>query len=117
MHNYADPVSIYRIQCANLKKTRGLEGRVYFPDSPDYENRLSTYWSKSAALEPWCMVQPTTAEDVSATIKKLVAGDCPFGIRGGGHGSFPLSNAVEKGITIDFGWLFIDPHQFRQFRC
>jgi hypothetical protein len=64
---------------------------------------METYWSKSAALEPWCMVLPLTAEDVSLTVKTLVAGDCTFGIRGGGHGAHPLSNSVEEGLTIDFG--------------
>lgn len=49
------------------------------------------------------MVLPSTAEDVSTTIKILVAERCPFGIRGGGHGSFPLSNSVKHGVTIDFG--------------
>jgi FAD/FMN-containing dehydrogenase len=52
------------------------------------------------------MVQPSNAEDVSRTIKTLVAGDCPFGIRGGGHGAHTLSNSVEHGITIDFGAIF-----------
>lgn len=49
------------------------------------------------------MVQPSSADDVSTIIKTLVAGSCPFGVRGGGHGSFALSNAVKNGITIDFG--------------
>ncbi|KAH8661043.1 FAD binding domain-containing protein [Ilyonectria robusta] len=89
--------------CLDLKNATGLEGKVYFPDSEAYEDRLETYWSVSAALSPWCMVQPSTAEDVSVTIKTLVAGDCPFGIRGGGHGAHDLSNGVERGITIDFG--------------
>ncbi|EEY18179.1 FAD binding domain-containing protein [Verticillium alfalfae VaMs.102] len=88
--------------CLDLKNVPSLEGKVYFPDSEAYEARLQTYWSVSAALEPWCMVQPSTAEDVSVAIKTIVAGDCPFGIRGGGHGAHALSNGVEHGITIDF---------------
>ncbi|KAG7112797.1 Bifunctional solanapyrone synthase like protein [Verticillium longisporum] len=89
--------------CLDLKNAPSLEGKVYFPDSEAYEARLQTYWSVSAALEPWCMVQPSTAEEVSVAIKTIVAGDCPFGIRGGGHGAHALSNGVEHGITIDFG--------------
>lgn len=73
------------------------------PNSEAYEARLGSYWSRSAALQSWCLVQPSTAKDVSAIIKSLVAGDCPFGVRGGGHGSFALSNAVKDGVTIDFG--------------
>lgn len=51
------------------------------------------------------MVLPSTAEDVSLIVKALVANDCPFGVRSGGHSSHPLSNSVEKGITVDFGKL------------
>jgi FAD/FMN-containing dehydrogenase len=80
-----------------------LRGKVYLPGSEPYTDRLETYFSKSAALEPWCMVLPQTAQDVSLVIKTLVAGDCPFGVRGGGHSSHPLSNSVDEGITIDFG--------------
>ncbi|KAM0277694.1 hypothetical protein ACHAQH_005637 [Verticillium albo-atrum] len=98
----AGPSCISRC-CAALKATSGLEGKVYLPKSEAYSDRLGTYWSVSAALSPWCMVQPSTAEDVSATIKTLVAGKCPFGIRGGGHGAHALSNGVQDGITIDFG--------------
>jgi FAD binding domain-containing protein len=91
------------LQCAALAKASGLEGKVYLPKTEAYSERLESYWSSSAALEPWCMVQPSTAEDVSVTIKTLVAGDCPFGIRGGGHGAHALSNGVKDGITIDLG--------------
>lgn len=36
-------------------------------------------------------------------VKTLAANDCPFGIRGGGHGFFALSNSVADGVTIDLG--------------
>jgi FAD/FMN-containing dehydrogenase len=55
------------------------------------------------------MVLPSKADDVSTIIKTLVNGHCPFGIRGGGHGSFALSNGVEKGVTIDFGTFSTSP--------
>lgn len=64
---------------------------------------MDSYWSVSAALDPWCVVQPSTADDVSAIIKSLVSNNCTFGVRGGGHGSFAGSNSVEDGVTIDFG--------------
>ncbi|KAH6683613.1 FAD binding domain-containing protein, partial [Plectosphaerella plurivora] len=89
--------------CKSLAKAPGLEDKVYLPKSEAYGERLESYWSTTAALEPWCMVQPSNAEDVSVIIKTLVAGDCPFGIRGGGHGAHALSNGVKDGITIDFG--------------
>jgi hypothetical protein len=49
------------------------------------------------------MVLPTSAEDTSEAIQLIVANDCPFGIRSGGHSVFPLSSSVLDGITIDFG--------------
>lgn len=64
---------------------------------------MSTYWSLSAALDPWCVAQPQTAKDVSRIVKTLASNHCPFGIRGGGHGFFALSNSVADGVTIDLG--------------
>ncbi|KAJ0158875.1 Bifunctional solanapyrone synthase [Colletotrichum tanaceti] len=89
--------------CLNLSKTPGLAGKVYLPNSTDYAERMGSYWSVSAALEPWCVAQPSTAGDVSAIVRTLVASNCTFGVRGGGHGSFAGSNSVEDGVTIDFG--------------
>lgn len=81
----------------------GLGHNVVFPNETAYHMSLESYWSTSAALSPWCMVFPSTAEDVSTIITTVVAGHCPFGVKGGGHGSFALSNSVEHGVTIDFG--------------
>lgn len=64
---------------------------------------MDSYWSVSAAVNPWCIAQPTEAEDVSTIIKTLVANSCPFGIRGGGHGAWNGSNSVIEGVTVDFG--------------
>lgn len=54
-------------------------------------------------MDPWCVAQPQTAKDVSRIVKTLASNDCPFGIRGGGHGFFALSNSVAEGVTIDLG--------------
>ena len=64
---------------------------------------METYWSLSAALEPWCMVMPKTVDDVSAAITTIVENQCPFGIRGGGPGTHALANSLEEGVTIDMG--------------
>ncbi|TEA19689.1 Bifunctional solanapyrone synthase [Colletotrichum sidae] len=89
--------------CLNLSSIPVLEGKVYFPNTTEFVERMDSYWSISAALSPWCVAQPSDAEDVSAIIKALVANSCPFGVRGGGHGSFAGSNSVDDGVTIDFG--------------
>ncbi|KAF3765349.1 FAD-binding domain-containing protein [Cryphonectria parasitica EP155] len=61
--------------------------------------------SVSAALDPWCIAQPQTAQDVSAILTVLIDNSCPFGVRGGGHGSWHGSNSVSQGVTIDFGFM------------
>ncbi len=76
---------------------------MYWPNSVQYIQRMSTYWSVSAALDPWCVVQPQNARDTSAIIKTLVEGNCTFGVRSGGHGSWAGENSVSDGVTIDFG--------------
>ncbi|RYO80227.1 hypothetical protein DL766_009286 [Monosporascus sp. MC13-8B] len=91
--------------CRALAKVGSLAGKVVYPDTELYEDRLDSYWSKSAALEPWCMVLPLTAEDVSSVVKVISKKKCPFGIRSGGHSQFAGSSSVEKGITIDLGYM------------
>lgn len=49
------------------------------------------------------MVVPETPEQVSLVITTISQNQCPFGIRGGGHGTHALSNSLEEGITIDMG--------------
>ncbi|RYP88467.1 hypothetical protein DL770_004631 [Monosporascus sp. CRB-9-2] len=77
--------------------------KIYYPNSATYDARIESYWSASAALEPWCMVLPTTAQETSEAIRTIAAKKRPFGIRSGGHSLFPLSSSVEDGVTIDFG--------------
>ena len=90
-------------QCDALSSHASLEHKVYRPSDSMYDSRVKSTYSASAALEPWCFVQPSTAEDVSLVITTLVENECPFGVRAGGHGIFPEANGVEDGVTIDFG--------------
>ncbi|KAK2763185.1 hypothetical protein FQN54_009821 [Arachnomyces sp. PD_36] len=89
--------------CRALAEIPALRNKVYYPDSTIYDARIESYWSESAALEPWCMVLPTTTNDTSEVMKVISTHECPFGIRGGGHTVFPLSSSVEDGVTVDFG--------------
>ncbi|KAJ3499287.1 hypothetical protein NLG97_g454 [Lecanicillium saksenae] len=89
--------------CKCLQDAPELDGNVHLPGSATYNARLSSYWSVSAGLPSWCIVLPRSSEHVSIIIKTLSKNQCNFGIRGGGHGAFPLANSVEHGVTIDFG--------------
>ncbi|KAK8879167.1 FAD binding domain-containing protein [Apiospora arundinis] len=92
-------------QCCNALQDSSLRDRVFLPNGADYTERLGMYWSVSAALEPWCMVMPASAGEASQVIKVLTKNECPFGIKGGGHGADPYSNGIDNGVTIDFGFM------------
>ena len=96
-------INTHTHQCDALSSHASLASIVYGPDDVVYDTRVESIYSASAALKPWCFVMPSTAEDVSLIIKTLVEYQCPFGIRGGGHGIFSEANSVEEGVTIDFG--------------
>ncbi|KAF5657789.1 hypothetical protein FHETE_10215 [Fusarium heterosporum] len=91
--------------CDALLSEASLADLVVTKDQTLYSDRIDSYWSVSAALQPDCMVLPETPEHVSKVIKIITKNQCKFGVRGGGHGNFALSNSVEEGITIDFGFI------------
>ncbi|RMJ01568.1 hypothetical protein CDV36_015690 [Fusarium kuroshium] len=75
-----------------------------------YEQRLQTYWSVSARLKPWCIVQPRTTDEVSKVLKTLLdigsgAGSWHIAVRGGGHNHWAGSSNIANGVTIDLGLL------------
>ncbi|KAK2666767.1 FAD-binding, type PCMH, subdomain 2 [Fusarium oxysporum f. sp. vasinfectum] len=89
--------------CDALANIPQLKNKVYMPETTQYGQRLKTYYSANAALEPWCMVMPESTQDVSWVAKVVSKHSCPFGIRSGAHSAFRGANGVKDGITIDFG--------------
>ncbi|KAF3057407.1 Bifunctional solanapyrone synthase [Daldinia childiae] len=88
---------------ANLEKA-GLGDILYKPEQKPYEERIASYWSLTAQLKPWAIIQPRTTKEVSKTLETLVnTTDCNFAIRSGGHMAWAGSNNIEAGITIDLG--------------
>lgn len=76
--------------------------------NPAYRERVDSYWSASARLNPWCFVQPQTVSEVSLALTALVAagqgaGDWHIAVRGGGHSGFPGVSNIDNGVTIDMG--------------
>lgn len=70
---------------------------------------MQSWWSANGRYHPWCFVQPRTAQELSSIIKALAdsgpgAGDWHIAVRSGGH-SYPGSNNVENGVTIDLGMM------------
>ncbi|KAH7224441.1 hypothetical protein B0J15DRAFT_518487 [Fusarium solani] len=86
--------------CASLEAA-GLN--VYYPDSTGYKTRTQSYFSVSSQLQPYCIVQPETAKDVSVIVKTLAYDTkCNFAIRSGGHTVWAANN-INDGVTIDLG--------------
>ncbi|SPJ70427.1 related to 6-hydroxy-d-nicotine oxidase [Fusarium torulosum] len=87
--------------CASLEAA-GVKN-VYYPDTSSYKTRTKSYFSVSSQLQPYCIVQPETARDVSVIIKTLGhSSQCKFAIRSGGHTVWAANN-INDGVTIDMG--------------
>jgi FAD/FMN-containing dehydrogenase len=81
----------------------GLQDLVHLPESTAYIDRQASYWAANASLQPNCIVQPRTTEQVSLVVKVLAKAKGPLAIRSGGHTQWAGSNDVHKGVTIDLG--------------
>ncbi|KAL2857738.1 hypothetical protein BJY01DRAFT_242160 [Aspergillus pseudoustus] len=99
----------------------GLGDILYLPGDAAYTARIASYWSLTAQLQPWAIVQPRNTEEVSKAVKALV--DAPgvkFAVRtlvfsifvwetptecglSGGHMSWAGASNIVDGITIDLG--------------
>ncbi|OJJ60367.1 hypothetical protein ASPSYDRAFT_42095 [Aspergillus sydowii CBS 593.65] len=90
--------------CAALSKSK-VGDKVVRPSSAAYKKSVHSYWSVNVQLEPTCIVQPESADDVSAAVKTLTTagGDspCKFAVRSGGHMTWAGSNNIETGVTVD----------------
>lgn len=86
-------------------------GKVAYPSSAQYNASLQNYYAaQESALEPGCFVRPTSAEDVSKTVKVLAKAynldkSQKFAFKSGGHTSWAGAANIEDGVTIDLGSL------------
>ena len=90
----------------DLLKTAGLEAdRILVPSDSDFAARQSSYWSRSAQLlQPACIVQPRSTQEVAVAVRALVSGMVPFAVRSGGHMAWAGANNIGAGgVTIDLG--------------
>lgn len=77
---------------------------MLYPDSTEYKQRTESYWSVAAQLTPWCIVQPSNAQEVSTALLTLLNGpQCGIAVRSGGHTTFAGANNIAEGATIDLG--------------
>ena len=70
-----------------------------YPDTDAYKNRTESYFSVSSQLEPYCIAQPTSADEVSLVLKTLIdSTDCELAVRSGGHTVWPANNSECVGL-------------------
>ncbi|KAL4972844.1 hypothetical protein BDW66DRAFT_169148 [Aspergillus desertorum] len=90
--------------CAALSRSR-IGKNVVFPGDAAYRASVTSYWAVNVQLEPNCIVQPQSVDDVSIAVQTLTSagGDspCKFAVRSGGHMTWAGSNNIETGVTID----------------
>jgi FAD/FMN-containing dehydrogenase len=78
---------------------------VLSPKDGLFQARQDSYWSRTAAInvEPKCIVQPKSAQQVSEALKALNQRAEQFAVRSGGHMPGAGSNNIAGGVTIDLG--------------
>ncbi|KAI9371227.1 hypothetical protein BJX61DRAFT_543876 [Aspergillus egyptiacus] len=85
-------------------RAAGLNDVLYVSGEDTYKARNASYWSLTAQLRPYAIVQPRNTAEVSKAVKALVGiPGCKFAVRSGGHMAWAGANNIENGITIDLG--------------
>lgn len=90
---------------AAIFESLDLEKGVLIPENAEYTARQEAYWSSTSKLKPGCILRPTSAEEVSRIVKKLVAVKQPFAVRAGGHMQWSGANNIAGGVQIDLCFL------------
>jgi hypothetical protein len=79
---------MFLVQC-NALASAGLADRLTYPGQEVYTARVGSYWSLAAQLDPYCIIQPRDASEVSRAVVALVKAnkkqECKFAVRSGGH--------------------------------
>ena len=84
-------------QCDALEKA-GLG--VLRPETEAYEAREESYFSVSAQISPYCIVQPTSTEETALALTTLEKSTCNFAVRGGGHMTWAGASNSELSPTV-----------------
>lgn len=91
-------------QCNALLNSE-ISDKVVFPNNKAYETSVHSYWAVNVQLQPNCIVQPLSANDVSVAVRTLsnsIPGEsCKFAVRSGGHTTWAGANNIKDGVTID----------------
>ncbi|RDW67443.1 FAD-binding oxidoreductase [Aspergillus mulundensis] len=92
-------------QCCAALSSSAIGDKVIYPGDAAYHTSVTSYWAVNVQLEPNCIVQPHSADDVSAAVQTLTTAGgenpCKFAVRSGGHMTWAGANNIETGVTID----------------
>ncbi|KAK2764445.1 hypothetical protein FQN54_009139 [Arachnomyces sp. PD_36] len=102
--------ALNNIYCCQALSGSDVANKVFYPGDATYNESISSYFSLDAQLAPECIIQPTTADDVSTALSVLVSKinseqSCHFAVRSGGHTCWAGAANIEKGVTIDLSLL------------
>ncbi|KAI1311984.1 hypothetical protein F5Y03DRAFT_409154 [Xylaria venustula] len=94
--------SVDRSSTACLVANAVFGSKFIGQSSSAYEDLVEINWSNTCWLEPRCIIQPESAQDVSKAMTILTFFDTKFAIRSGGHNPNPgFAGIGEEGILID----------------
>ncbi|KAL4901185.1 hypothetical protein BDW74DRAFT_187841 [Aspergillus multicolor] len=96
-------------QCCAALSSSSIGDKVIYPGDAAYHTSVTSYWAVNVQLEPTCIVQPHSADDVSAALQTLTTAGggnpCKFAVRSGGHMTWAGANNIETGVTIDLSFM------------
>lgn len=77
---------------------------MYYNRQP--ENFTESFFSaQQREVVPACVIQPTTAGEVSKAVKVIREYDCIFAVKSGGHALPAGASNAHQGITIDLRYM------------
>ncbi|KAL3440519.1 hypothetical protein BJX65DRAFT_316437 [Aspergillus insuetus] len=97
-------------RCCRALSSSDVGDKVVYPGDAAYHDSVTSYWAVNVQLEPTCIVQPTSADDVSSVVQTLTSAGgakapCQFAVRSGGHMTWAGANNIEPGVTIDLSMM------------
>ncbi len=84
-----------------LATSRGNWYVSMLPVVSEDDDRLKKHRVQTAWALPTCIIQPTTAQQVSQAISYLAQRGVHFAIRSGGHSPAPLGANINDGVLFD----------------
>lgn len=81
-----------------------LGEKSYYKRQPE-NFTASLFSAQQREVVPACVIQPTTAGEVSEAVKVIKEYNCIFAVKSGGHCRFAGGSNAHQGITIDLHYM------------